>query len=63
MLLGSGPKLEAKEVDINDLSRYIVKMPNKQNKDNVSAVISKLFEVAKGKMKDDDSKAVVDGLR
>jgi hypothetical protein len=29
LLLGSGPTLEAKEVDINDLSRILVKMPNK----------------------------------
>ena len=63
MLLGSGPKLEAKEVDINDLSRYLVKMPNKHNKDNISAVITKLFEVAKNKMKDESDKELVDGLR
>ena len=38
-------------------------MPNKNKKETVSATISKLFEIAKAKMQDDESKAVVDGLR
>ena len=38
-------------------------MPNKNKKETISATIDKLFEIAKAKMKDDDSKAVVDGLR
>ena len=38
-------------------------MPNKNKKETVSATITKLFELAKAKMKDAESKAVVDGLR
>lgn len=38
-------------------------MPNKNSRETVSATITKLFEIAKSKMKDDESKAVVDGLR
>ena len=38
-------------------------MPNKNKKETVTATINKLFEIAKSKMKDDESKAVVDGLR
>ena len=38
-------------------------MPQKHKKENVSAAISKLFEIAKAKMKDDTDKAVVEGLR
>ena len=38
-------------------------MPSKHEKDNVSAAISKLFEIASSKMKDDHDKKVLEGLR
>jgi hypothetical protein len=38
-------------------------MPNRHVKDNVNAVVAKLFEVAGSKMKDDADKAVLEGLK
>ncbi len=61
-LLGSGSNLEAKEIDVQDFSRILVKMPNKQNSANIQAVVDKLFEIAGAKMKDDHDKAVLAGL-
>lgn len=62
-LLGGNDKLEAKEIDVQDFSRVLVKMPNRTNKDNITAVLNKLFEVAGGKMKDEHDKKVLEGLR
>lgn len=59
----NGPNLEAKDIDLQDFSRILTKMPFKHHKDNVNAVISKLFEIAGSKLKDDHDKAVVDGLK
>lgn len=38
-------------------------MPERNQASTITATIDKLFEIAKGKMNDDGSKAVVDGLR
>lgn len=62
-LLNGNPNMEAKEIDMQDFSRILTKMPFKQHKDTVNAVIQKLFEVAGGKMKDDHDKAVIEGLK
>jgi hypothetical protein len=62
-LLGSGDKLEAKEIDRNDLSRILIKMPEKHKKEHITATISKLFEIASSKMKDEHDKSVLTGLR
>jgi phosphatidylserine/phosphatidylglycerophosphate/cardiolipin synthase-like enzyme len=64
-LLGgaSNPKMEAKEIDKLDFSRILVKMPQRNNKDVVSSIVAKLFEVASSKMKDDHDKEVLEGLR
>ena len=62
-LLNGNPNMEAKEIDLQDFSRILTKMPFKQHKDTVNAVIQKLFDVAGGKMKDDHDKAVIEGLK
>ena len=62
-LLGSGSNLEAKEVDVQDFSRILVKMPSRHVKSNVALVVDKLFEIASSKMKDDHDKAVLEGLK
>ena len=59
----SGGRFDAKEIDVQDFSRIISKMPNRHVKENVNAVIAKLFEVAGSKMKDDEDKAVLEGLK
>jgi len=38
-------------------------MPDRHKKENVAATITKLFEITKSKMKTDEDKAIVDGLR
>jgi len=38
-------------------------MPNRHVKENVNAVIAKLFEVAGSKMSNDEDKAVLEGLK
>lgn len=50
-------------MDKSDLSRILIKMPQKHQKENVTAVINKLFEVAGSKMKDEHDKEVLVGLR
>lgn len=55
--------MEAKQIDMQDFSRILTKMPFKHHKENVNAVISKLFDIAGGKLKDDHDKAVVEGLK
>lgn len=55
--------MEPKEIDLNDFSRILTKMPFKHHKENVNAVIAKLFDIAGGKLKDDHDKAVVEGLK
>ena len=62
-LLGSGPNMEASTLNIGDLSRILVKMPQRNNKDVINQVISKLFDVAGEKMKDDHDKAVLINLK
>lgn len=47
---------------MQDMSRILTKMPFKHHKDNVNAVVAKLFEAAASKMKDDHDKAVLAGL-
>jgi hypothetical protein len=42
-LLSFSAKLEAKETDLEDFSRILVKMPAKTDKSNVSHVINRLF--------------------
>lgn len=61
-LLALNPNMEAKEIDMQDMSRILTKMPFKHHKDNVNAVVAKLFEAAASKMKDDHDKAVLAGL-
>ena len=62
-LLGKGANLDAKDIDLNDFSRILTKMPNKNSKETIRAVVDKLFEVASSKMKDDHDKAVLEGLK
>ncbi|CDW81063.1 UNKNOWN [Stylonychia lemnae] len=59
----SGGNFEAKDIDVQDFSRIISKMPARHVKDNINAVVAKLFEVAASKMKDDADKAVLQGLK
>ena len=62
-LLSKGDKLEAKEIDVMDLSRIISKMPNKNNRETAQAVINALFDIAAEKIKDDHNKGILEGLR
>ena len=62
-LLSGGPNLEAKEIDVQDFSRILTKMPQRHVKENITSVVNKLFEVASSKMKDDHDKAVLEGLK
>lgn len=64
-LLGGNAKLDAKDIDIQDFSRILTKMPPaaRHSKQTAGEVISKLFEIASSKMKDDGDKAVLEGLR
>jgi hypothetical protein len=62
-LIGKSAKLEAKEIDLVDFSRILMKMPAKTDKSNVSHVINKIFAIAGDKMKDESDKAVLEGLR
>ena len=62
-LLGSGPNMEASPLNVGDLSRILNKMPQRNNKDVINQVISKLFDVAGEKMKDDHDKAVLKNLK
>ena len=62
-LLSPGNTLEAKTIDLNDFSRIISKMPNRNSKDVVNSVVSKLFEVAAAKITDEHDKAIVLGLQ
>jgi mitochondrial cardiolipin hydrolase len=62
-LLASGPNLDAKEINTQDFSRIISKMPNRHDKANINAVFEKLFEIASNKLKDDSDKAVLEGLK
>lgn len=45
-LLGVGNNLEAKQIDLNEFSRILVKLPGRNKKENVDSVVSKLFEIA-----------------
>ena len=38
-------------------------MPEKTAKQNINSIVSKLFELAASKMKDDNDKVVLSGLR
>ena len=38
-------------------------MPDRNNKEVISQIIGKLFDIAGSKMKDDSDKAVLEGLR
>ena len=62
-LLGSGPKLDATEINLGDLSRILTKMPQRNNKDVIGSIVSKLFDIADAKMKDEHDKEVLAGLR
>lgn len=63
-LLGSGPKLDANDLNVQDFSRLLHKMGNYRfSKENTTAVVNKLFEIASTKMKDDHDKAVLESLR
>ena len=54
--------MEAKEIDMQDFSRILTKMPFKNHRDNINAVVAKLFDIAASKVKDDHDKAVLAGL-
>ena len=58
----NGPNLQAKDIDLQDFSRILSKMPGRQQKENAQAAVAKLFEIAASKMKDDHDKAVLEGL-
>ena len=63
MLLGSGPTLEATEASQQDLSRILVKMQGRHQKENVNDILNKIFEIAGSKMKDEHDKSVLQGLQ
>ena len=61
-LIGTGPTLEAKDIDILDFSRILTKMPNRNSRDVIDKIKEKLFEIAESKMKDEADKAVLRAL-
>ena len=58
-------KMEATEVDLQALSRNLVKMSphDKQDRASIESIMSCLFEQAEGKMKDAHDKEVLQNLR
>lgn len=62
-LFGSGPNLEATELNLSDLSRILHKMPQRQNKEIITGTIDKLFDVAASKLHGDHEKSVLKNLR
>ena len=62
-MLGSGSNLDANEINLQDFSRILTKLPNRSNKNNINGIVDKLFELAASKMKDDHDKAVIGNLR
>lgn len=61
----SNAKLEASEIDLQDLSRTLVKMSphDRSSRDSIQQTIDTLFQIAQSKMKDDDDKEVIGNLR
>lgn len=55
-LFEKGDKLEGSQVDLQDLSRIVSKMPARHQKENIQLTIAKLFDIASAKMKDDHDK-------
>jgi hypothetical protein len=61
--ISGGPTLLADEINLRDVSRELVKMPDRQHRETVSWTVDALFEVAKEKVADDKSKEVIANLR
>ena len=61
----SNEKMEANALDVQDLSRHLVKMApyDKQDRKSIEATMDLLFEIAAGKMKDAHDKEVLQNLR
>ena len=53
--------MEANPLDVQDLSRHLVKMAphDKQDRKSIEATMDLLFEIAAGKMKDAHDKEVL----
>jgi len=62
-LLGSSGKLDASEINLQDFSRILTKMPQRQNKDVVTSIVNKLFDLAAQKMKEEGDREVLENLR
>ena len=55
--------MDANDVNVDQLSRTVTKMPGRQNRDTIEQTIDVLFDIAKTKMSSDDDKEVLANLR
>ena len=62
-LFSSNDTLKCNQLDMQDFSRIVAKMPKKYNKDAIQSTIDAVFSMAHDKMESDKDKEILKGLR